>query len=217
MESLKVEKREITGKKVQSLRDAGKVPGVVYGAEADNINLSADYLAFEKAYAKAGESTLINLKINDSEEIPVLIHEVTYNLVSNKIEHVDFYRIKYGQKLTAHVELEFIGESKAVKELGGILVTNIEEVEIECLPKDLISKIVVDLAELKNFDDSINVRDLKVPESVKILTGMDDVVANVAPPKIVDEEKPTAAAVEGEKTEEKKEGDEGKKDAKKSE
>lgn len=216
MELLKAEKREVTGKKVQSLRDEGKVPGVVYGSQSDNINLSVDYLSFEKLYKKAGESTLINLKVSDAEEIPVLIHEVAYNPVSHKIDHVDFYKIKYGQKLTANVELEFLGEPKAVKELGGILVTSIEEVEIECLPKDLIGKIEVDLTVLKTFDDSIHIRDLKVPEAVKILTGADETVAIVVPPKL-EEEAPQAAAAEGEKAEAGKEGAQEKSENKKSE
>ena len=206
MDSLKVEKREITGKKVEGLRQEDKVPAVVYGSETENINLTLDYVTFEKLYAKAGESTLINLKLEGTEEMPVLIHDVFRNPVSDKIDHVDFYKIKYGQKLTATVELEFVGEPKAVKELGGVLFTSIEEVEIECLPKDLISKIEVDLSILKTFEDYINVKDLNVPEAVKIMTGADDVVANVARPR-VEEEKPVAVgeAKEGEAKEEKKE------------
>jgi large subunit ribosomal protein L25 len=205
MDSLKVEKREITGKKVESLRQEDKVPAVVYGAETENINLTIDYVTFEKLYAKAGESTLINLKLDGTEEMPVLIHDVFRNPVSDKIDHVDFYKIKYGQKLTATVELEFIGEPKAVKELGGVLVTNMAEVEIECLPKDLISKIKVDLSNLKTFEDYIHVKDLKVPETVKILTVEGDVVANVSRPR-VEEEKPVVA--EEAVAEEAKEGDE---------
>ena len=137
--TLKTEKREITGKKVQKLRDEGKIPAVMYGQETEPVNLTVEYIPFEKIYEKAGESTLVHLKINSDEEIPVLISQIARNHVSDKIDHIDFYKIKYGQKLTARVELKFIGEPKAVKELGGILVTKMNEIEIECLPKDLIS------------------------------------------------------------------------------
>lgn len=191
MDSLKVEKREITGKKVEGLRQEGQVPAVVYGSETENINITIDYVTFEKVYNKAGESTLINLKLEGNDEMPVLIQEVSYNPVSNKIDHVDFYKIKYGQKLTATAELEFIGEPKAVKELGGTLVTNMEEIEIECLPKDLISKIEVDLAVLKTFEDAIHVKDLKVPDTIKIMANVTDMVAGVARPRVA-EEKPVA-------------------------
>ncbi len=185
--NLKAEKRDISGKKVQSLRDGGGIPAVIYGPETDNINLTVDYLEFEKVYKKAGESTLIGLKINDSEETPVLVQTVAYNPVSDKIDHIDFYKIKYGQKLTARVELEFIGEPPAVKELGGTLVKSLDEVEIECLPKNLISKIEIDLTKLKTFDDSIHVKDLVVPETIKILTGEGDIVASVAQPRVEEE------------------------------
>ncbi len=203
--NLKAEKREISGKAVQSLREENKIPAVMYGPETKNINLSVNYLDFEKIYKKAGESTLVNLKIEGEEETQILIHDVSYNPVSDRIDHIDFYKIKYGQKLTARVELEFVGEPKAVKELGGILVTNLEEIEIECLPKDLISKIEVDLTALKTFDDTIHVKDLDIPKTIKILTNLDDMVASVSQQKMKEEVAPAETEKEEEKTEEGKE------------
>lgn len=198
--NLKAEKRDISGKKVQSLRDGGGIPAVVYGPETDNINLTVDYLDFEKVYKEAGESTLIGLKINEMEEMPVLVQTVSYNPVSDKIDHIDFYKIKYGQKLTARVELEFIGEPPAVKEFGGILVKSLTEVEIECLPKNLISKIEVDLTGLKTFDDSIHVKDLIVPDTIKILTGKDDIIASVSQPRIEEEKVVSSEEENGEES-----------------
>ncbi|MBT4277215.1 50S ribosomal protein L25 [Candidatus Falkowbacteria bacterium] len=216
--TLKTEKREITGKKVQKLRDEGKIPAVMYGQETEPVNLTVEYIPFEKIYEKAGESTLVHLKINSDEEIPVLISQIARNHVSDKIDHIDFYKIKYGQKLTARVELKFIGEPKAVKELGGILVTKMNEIEIECLPKDLISEIKVDLTKLQAFDDIIHSKDLNVPETIKIMASEDEVVASIAQPRLA-EEKPTEEAEETAEGEEKKEEgkEEGKPEEKKEE
>ncbi len=202
--SLKAEKREITGKKVSKLREDGKIPAVMYGQETEPKNLLVDYNPFEKVYKEAGESTLVELEL-ENEKIPVLIHDVSYHPVTDKIEHIDFYKIKYGQKLTASVELKFIGESRAVKELGGTLVITLNEVEVECLPKDLISEIEVDLGKLETFEDVIHIKDLKVPETIKILADKDDVVAKVSQPRVAEEEEKAEESKEEEKKEEKKE------------
>ena len=225
---LKAEKREIIGKKVQQLRKDGKIPAIIYGSKIKPTVLTVDYQEFEKVYKKAGKSALVNLKIGEEkDELPILIHSVAYNPVSDKVEHIDFYKIKYGQKLTATVDLKFIGESKAVKELGGILTTVLKSVEIECLPKHLISKIEVDLDSLKSFSDIIHIKDLPVPENIKIITDNDLVVANVSQPKVEEEEvKPSEAEQpkegdekegdekEGEKKDENKDGKEAKKEKK---
>lgn len=211
MESLKVQKREIVGKKVNQIRKKGGIPAVIYGQKIKSMNLTVEYIPFEKIYQKVGNSTLINLKIDD-QEMPVLIHQIFHNAVSSKIDHIDFYKIKYGQKLTASVELNFFGEPKAVKELGGTLVVKIKKVEIKCLPKDLISEIKVDLNTLKSFDDVIHINDLKVPETIEILENPDIAIASVAKPRIEKEEEKKE---EQEETDPEKLKDEDKKDGKK--
>ncbi|NCF75129.1 MAG: 50S ribosomal protein L25 [Xanthomonadaceae bacterium] len=188
MELLKVKKREIVGKKVSQIRENNGIPAVIYGQGIKSMNLTVEYIPFEKVYKKAGNSTLINLKI-DNEEIPVLIHQISYNAISGKIEHIDFYKIKYGQKLITNVELNFVGESKAVKELGGILVIKIREIEVKCLPKDLINEIKIDLSSLKNFDDVIHVKSLKVPNTIKIINRPEAVIASISKPRIEEEKK----------------------------
>ncbi len=203
--NLQAKTRKTFGKKVNKLREAGQVPAVMYGPETEPVALAVDYVELEKVYNEAGESTLINLKIDDKEEVPVLIHDVSYHPVYEKIDHVDFYKIKYGQKLTANVELNFVGESRAVRELGGILVTNLEEVEVECLPRDLIGEIEVDLSQLKEIDDVIYVKDLKVPETIKILNDPEEVVASVTTAKMEEETPQEEAPAEESSQEEKKE------------
>jgi large subunit ribosomal protein L25 len=86
------------------------------------------------------------------------------------------------EKLRANVQIELDGEAPAVKDFGAVLVSGIEEIEVECLPKDLPEKFIVDISELVNIGDSIHVKDLSVPDGVEILTDPDEVVVLVTQP-----------------------------------
>ncbi len=91
------------------------------------------------------------------------------------------------EEIEATVEIEFTGESPAVKELGGVLVKNIDEVDVKCLPGDLPPKIIVDVGKLKTFDDYIYVKGLKVSDKIELLVDPETVVAMVAPPRSEEE------------------------------
>ena len=218
--------RKELGKKTKKLRKNNFLPAVLYGHGIKNISLSLNYNSFDKVFSKAGESSLIDLKIDNKNPVKVLVHDIQKNPVTGFYIHVDFYQVKMTEKITTEVELEFIGESKAVKEQGGILVKSLDKVEIECLPKDLIQSIQVDISHLNNFNDMIRIADLKLPAGIEIKEKMDEVVALVQPPRTEEElkrleEKPEEAKVEeveevkakveeekieeGEKKEEKKE------------
>lgn len=194
--TLKLEAKTRTdlGKKAEFVRQSGKIPAVIYGHGQENRNLELNYVEFEKILNEAGESTLIDVNV-DGSSVKAIIAEVQYEPVRNRISHVDFHQVNMKEKIHAHVPLEFIGESKAVKEDGGVLIHNISEVEIKCLPTDLIHEIEVDITPLNTFDDVITVKDLKVPASVEILHHeSEDVVALVAAPKEEKEEVATPVA-----------------------
>lgn len=211
MLSLKVQPRTVTGKKTKSLRKQDLIPGVVYGHGFKSQSIQVPYLEFEKVYKAAGESSLIDLEIKKEKPIKSLIYDIQYHPLTDKIIHVDFYKIKAGEKITVEVDIKLIGVSPAVKALGGILVSNLSKVEIECLPEDLIHEIEVDISDLIAFADAIRVSNLDVPKSVKILQDPDDVVVHVEELKQVEEvaeEVPAEAPEEVEevsKEEEKKE------------
>jgi large subunit ribosomal protein L25 len=186
--SLKAQIRELTGKKVKSLRDQNLIPAVLYGHGLKNQNLLVAKNEFLKIYDKSGESSLIDLQIKEAKPVKILIHDLQRNPETDEIIHVDFYQIKEDEKIKTHVKLEFVGEAPAVKELGGVLVKNFDEIEIECLPKDLelISEVKVDLSVLKTFNDAIHIRDLILPAKIKVLASPDEVVALITK---VEEEK----------------------------
>jgi large subunit ribosomal protein L25 len=164
--------------KGEEIRTKIVIPAVVYGAGSKNFSLSLNYNEFIKLYNEAGESSLIDLVIDDKDVGKVLIHEVQHNPVSDRIIHVDLRRIDMNKPVEATVELSFVGESPVVKELGGMVVYVVEEVDVRCLPNDLVSKINIDLSVLKTFTDVIKVKNIQLPNGVEIIfPSAEDVIA----------------------------------------
>lgn len=216
MLELSVKLRPETGRQNNQLRKQGLIPAILYGPKIKNLPLIVDYSDFEKVYQGAGESTLITLKLPSNQkqkERKVLIYQVARNPVSDKFIHIDFYQVRMDKALKTEVPLEFIGRSSAVVEENGVLVKNIQEVEVEALPQDLPREIKVDISPLKSFDDNIYIKDLTLPSGVKITAEPQEVVASVVPPRkeaeIEELEKPPEekveeVAVEGEEKKEAK-------------
>jgi len=176
---------------LDKLRKGNKIPGVVYGHGFKNQNVSVDYLKFEKCFKEVGESSLFNLNIDNTSPLKVIVKSVNTDPVSGRFIHVDFYQVRMDEKVTAEVPLEFVGESNAVKNYGGILIKNFDSLEIECLPADLISKIEVDLEDLKELGSVIRIKDLKVPNQIKLTNNPEDAVVLAEEPRLKVEENTT--------------------------
>lgn len=185
---LKTEKREIKGKKVSALRAEGFIPSVVYGKDVEPVSLTINLRDFSKLYKEAGESSLIDLLIED-KTLRVLISDVQLDPLTDVPVHVDFHKVNLTEEITANVPLKFENEevAPAVKELGGVLVKEKDEIEVECLPTNIPHEIVVDVTGLATFDDIIHVSDLPVPADVKVINEGEEVVALVKPPRSEEE------------------------------
>lgn len=186
---LQAQLRNVLGKMTKSLRNNGQIPAVVYGPGVENQNLTLDARAFEKLYRAAGESSLVQLVIEAQEPVNVLIHDVAREPLTGRTVHVDLYRVNMAEKLIAHIPLHFINESRAVKELAGILVKNISEIEVRCLPENLVPEIDVSLQPLTELESSIKMKDLILPKGVETSShhAPDDIVVIVTPPLTEDE------------------------------
>jgi large subunit ribosomal protein L25 len=146
---------------------------------------------------KAGESTIVELAL-DEKKIPCLIHAIDLDPVTDRYQHVDFYALDMKKEVTTHVPIHFVGESPAVKTLGGVLVTVMSTITVTCLPKDLPHAFDVDISALAEFHNSITVGSLKAPAGVTIKDATDSVIVTVQEPRAAEEEKPAeAAAAEG--------------------
>jgi large subunit ribosomal protein L25 len=185
---LKTELRETTSRTAKPLYRQGLIPVELYGRNIENAHLSVNQIEFEKVLRKAGESTIIELQLPGGDVRNVLIQDVERHYLSSLPIHVDFYEVKMTEKLTATVQIEYFGESSAVKALGGTLVKVLTEVEVECLPGDLPHQFDVDISVLTDFDKQITVKDLNVSDKVEIKAEADEVVATVQPPRDMEAE-----------------------------
>ncbi len=179
--------RETLQKKNKQLRSRGFVPAVLYGHDIKNQNLQLQEIQFGKFYGQVGESTLVDLKIADKDPVKVLIHDVQFDPLTNAPMHVDFYQVRMDEKITAKIPLHFVGVALAVKDLGGTLVKNISELEVECLPADLISSLEVDISLLVDFEKDIRVKDLTIPQNLDVKNDVNDTVVLVEAPRTEEE------------------------------
>jgi large subunit ribosomal protein L25 len=168
--------RKAFGKQLKQNRAAGQLPVAVYGAKEATKSYFVNTKDFTKLFREAGESTVISLESPDGDK-DILIKEVATHPTSGEIIHADLYAIEKGKKLQVAVPLEFEGVAPAVKELSGILIKVLHEVEVEAMPKDLPHDIKVDVSGLDTLESQILVKDLKVPAGVEILTSGEEVVA----------------------------------------
>ncbi len=190
MLTLQVEKR--TPGALTKLRASGLVPGVVYGPHHEASSIAFPALAFDKVFRQAGESAVINLVGLDAE-LPVLVHEVDLDPLTNKPAHVDFYAITKGEKVEVNIPIEFVGESPAVKS-GANLVKVLHEIEVEADPMNLPQHLTVDISVLATMNDQIHVRDVKLPAGVTLVTPEEEVVVLVQAVE-VETEAPVAADI----------------------
>jgi large subunit ribosomal protein L25 len=187
MTTIEGKKREILGKKVKILSGQGILPAVLYGPEIKSMPLQVNSIEFNKLYEKEGESSLITLKVA-SKEYPVLVHDIKRDPLTSNITHIDFYQPILTEEVEASVPVVFIGESLAVKDLGGTLLKEVQELEVKALPQDLPHQITVDISVLNTFEDEILIKDLVLPPNVKLIKNPQDLVAVVTPPQKVEEE-----------------------------
>lgn len=188
MLNLKAETRKTLGKKVKTLRQKGVLPAVLYGPGLKNsLSLEVNLKEFEKIFGEVGESALISLEIAGKKSL-VLVHEVKRDVISGTLIHIDFYQPRAGQTIETKVPLVFEGVALAVKDLGGTLVKNIQEIHVRALPENLPHQILVDISGLKTFEDNILIKDLILQEGVKIVRELSDIVAKVVPAQKIEEE-----------------------------
>ncbi len=175
---LLVEPRELTGKKARRLRSGGYVPAVVYGGGADSRSIAVDARSLERVVQEAGITSLIALQVGEGGPVEsALVRDIQYDTVRRTIQHVDFMRVRLGEKITTEVGVVLVGAQPA----DGMVVHDRNSVEIECLPGDLIHSIEVNMSLLKSVGSTITVKDLQVADSVRILTDEDEVIAHVEP------------------------------------
>lgn len=165
---IEAKKREVGRKANNSLVKEQMIPAIVYGHGLDNQAVAVSSKDFEKVFRGAGTNTLVSLNIG-ADKKQVLIYDYQRDPVNSAFLHVDFYAVNMKEEIMADVPLKFTGISLAVKDNGGVLVKNMEEIKVKCLPNVLPHEIEIDLSALKTFEDRIRISDLKIPEGVEVV------------------------------------------------
>lgn len=181
---LEAQKREVLGHKVKVLRREGLLPANVYGKGVKSLAVQVKEKDFLQVFKTSGETSLVDLKVSsESKSRPVLIDNVQLAPVTDVPLHVDFHQVSLKEKVRAEVPIELTGSSPALGEKKGILVQQMDEIEVEALPTDLPDKLEADLGELKEVDDAIKVGNLQVDKAkVKIIADAGQIVAKIEPP-----------------------------------
>lgn len=196
---LQAEKREATGKnQVKKLRNKELIPGVIYAKNQENVNVQFTARDFEKVLRQAGTSTIITLDI-EGEGKEVLIKEFASHAYKNQFLHVDFQAIDQNESIRVTVPVVLVNRDD-MNEVTGVLVQNLESVEVECLPKYIPQTADVDVKEMA-IGDNMTIADLDIAsnENITILADEDEVVCSlqeVSEEEIVDEETEAADAAD---------------------
>lgn len=191
---LNAKRREVIGKHVKALRRQGELPAVIYGRSTDPVAISLNFREASRILPSLSPSHLITVNV-EGKKHTVLVREKQRHPVRGDLLHIDFLAVSMTQKLRTAVPLSFDGESPAVEDLNGVLVINLEQLEVEALPRDLPERISVDLSSLENYGDSIAVRDLSISKGVEVLTPEDEVIVVVTAPaaeEVLEEEEAVA-------------------------
>jgi len=166
--------------------EPGIIPAVLYGPGIENVSLEIDKKAIEKMYKEVGE-TLIDLDV-EGKTYNVLVHETQVDPLTLELIHVDFYQPNLEEKTEADVNLEIVGTAPAVK-FGGTMISNMRQVTVKALPKDLPSKIEVDVSGLSEIGDYIAIKDIKVGDGVEVVfDDPEEIVIQIVEPEDVDKE-----------------------------
>jgi len=210
---LKVKKREERKMKARKAIRGGLILGIVYGKGIkENIPVIFPRNTFLKVLDETGEGTLIKIQFEKGEQKEaqkdVIIQDIQYHTLTGNITHVDFFAVSLEEEVEVEVPLEFVGVSPAVKDMGGIFIQNVENIEVRCKAKDIPKSIPIDISGLTTFDDMIYLKEVSLPAGVEFLDNPDVVVAMVDEPRsekemeeLEQEAAPDVTEVEGVKKE----------------
>ncbi len=190
--SLVVEPRGQLKKASRKLGREGLVPGVVYGHNVQAQPVQVNLREFDRVYLRAGSNSLVDLAVGQGAEArKVFIHNVQRDPSTHSVRHVDFMVVNLREEITSTVPLVHVGESPIVANNEGVLLTQLDHVQVRCLPMDLPSLLEIDVTALDEIGKSLHVSDLTIPENVTLLTSPDEMIVKVTElqlePEVVEE------------------------------
>ncbi len=187
----KATRRSNIGKKTEQLRRAGQLPAIVYGKHMEPTPITLDMRDASKVLPTVSSSQLVTIDL-EGTPIRVLVRERQRDHIKDFLLHVDFLAVSMTEKLTARVQIVLHGEALAVKQNQGVLVSGIEQIEVECLPGDLPETIVIDVTGMKAVGDNVKVKDLPIGPRVEVKTDPEELVVLITPLAVAEVEEVAA-------------------------
>lgn len=184
---LQAETRTVYGKKVKTLRQAGKIPAEIYGRGRENQSIQINGKTLRRVLDEAGSNHLISIQVDGQSPVMALARDIQYSILKKDLLHVDFYTVIMTETVEVTVPIHLVGKSPLVDDEGGTLVSGLNFLEIEALPGNLPETFEVDISVLKNFSEAILVSDLAMPEGVTVHSSPDSMVATIQPPRLAEE------------------------------
>jgi len=169
-------KRNVIGKQVKALRREGKVPAVIYGSDVEALPITLDSRETTKTLNKVSGSTILTISV-EGQEHATLVREIQQDYIKGTLLHVDFLAVSMKEKLRTHVSLSLVGEAPVLEEFSAMIMSGLDQIEVECLPNDLPSVIEVDISILTELGQSIHVKDIPAIPNVEFLTDPEELIA----------------------------------------
>lgn len=160
------------------LRRAGSLPGAVNRIEGGTTLVKFDAHAFKAMLRHhSSDHVLVTIEL-DGQDVPTLMREVQYNVMTGYPVHADFGEVSLTKKIRVSIPLRLFGEPEGVKVGGGILQQSLRAIDVDCLPADIVEHFDADVSGLA-LDQSLFVRDLNLGDKYSVLMAKDVPVATV--------------------------------------
>lgn len=183
---LEAQERTVIGKKVKALRREGLLPAIVYGTGIEPVAVTLNTKEVLQTLRVIGANTLVTIKLGKKEHL-VLVREIQREVITRNLLHMDFQEVSLEENISSTVPIVLVGDAPAVKEFEALLITNMEEIQIEAKAKDLPDTISVDISTLLDIGDNILIKDLVISGDVTILDDPEDVVIVATLPTLMAE------------------------------
>jgi len=197
--TIKVEKREVLGKKTRFLRRKGVTPAHLFGQGIKSMALQCDSTALQNIITKGGTTRLIDIEI-EAEKHPrsAFIREIQRDEISGQLLHVDFYQIMKTKKITANIPIVLTGESPALKAKDNMIEHLLNEIGVDCLPGKIPPQIEVDLSLLTETGQAIHVKDISLDKDIVITTDPEKIIVKISRIKAAVEKEEAEVTAEAE-------------------
>ena len=188
LKTLELEARDLLGKKVETLRKSGLLPVHMYGPDIDSLSLQGDLKLLARLVLEVGTNIPVSVTVKGSDNVNMcFVREIQRHPVTENILHVDFLRVDTSKAVRAEVPIILEGLAPA-SQRGGTLMQPLQNLIIEALPMDIPVSLEISVAGLDDFEKSLYVSDLSIPENITLISSSDDLIARVVPPRIEEEE-----------------------------